>query len=136
MKSYAPAILASCLYLMSVQGAAGGARAAPRAAKSNKLEGMDYISARKIILSHGWKPASGPCDGVPAKICASFPEIEVCSGVSPGYCSILFVRGRGCLSVITIGEYPGGGYWPSDTEIERVGFSRWGPFRCKKNPIG
>jgi hypothetical protein len=133
MKSYALAILASCLCLMSVQGVAGGAKAAPRAAKGNKLEGMDYTSARKIILSHGWKPASGPCDGVPAKSCASFPEIEVCSGVSPGYCSIVFVRERGCLRIITAGDEPGGGYY---TEIQRVGLSRWSRLPCSKNPIG
>jgi hypothetical protein len=130
MRLCALAILASCLCLMSVQGVARGAKAA----RSNKLEGMDYISARKIILSHGWKPVGGPCDGVLASSCTRFPEIEVCSVVYPGHCSTRFVRGRGCLSVITIGAVPGG-YWAMDTLVDQVSFGR-GSHPCAKTLLG
>jgi hypothetical protein len=64
MRNCALAIMASCLGLISLQGSVGGAKTAPPTAKKSKLKGMDYVSARKMILSHGWKPASGPCDGV------------------------------------------------------------------------
>jgi hypothetical protein len=130
MRIGAFAILVSCLCLANVHGMARGAKAA----KPNNLEGMDYASARKIILSQGWKPVGGPCDGVLDGSCASFPEIEVCSVVYPGHCSILFVRRHDCLSVITVGAVPGG-YWAADTQVEWVGFGR-GSFPCKKNPVG
>jgi hypothetical protein len=116
--------------LIFAQGMACG----EEAAESNKLEGMDYLSARKIILSYGWKPVGGGCDGVRASRCAKFPEIEVCSVVYPGHCSILFVRGRGCLSVMTIGAVPGG-YWASDTLVIQVSFGR-GSYPCSKILLG
>ena len=106
MKNYVLTILASCLCSMSVQGAAGGAKAASPAAKSKKLEGMDYTSARKIILRHGWKPVGGACEGVLADTCAKFPEIDVCSGVYPGYCAMKFGLRDRCLHVQTIGGWP------------------------------
>jgi hypothetical protein len=27
-----------------------------------RLEGMDYLAARRIILSYGWEPLTGPCE--------------------------------------------------------------------------
>ena len=104
------------------------AHSAPSMGKPVKLEHMDYFSARKIIMSYGWVPVSGPCEQVSAETCASFPEIEACSGVSPGYCGMAFVRRDRCLYVGTSGGEPE--RKTGDTHVEGVTF-RPGP--CSKN---
>ena len=126
MKSYARATLASCLCLVSVQGTAGGANTAPPAVNAKKLENGYYASAREIILRNGWKPLGGICEGVLADTCAKFPEIDVCSGVYPGYCDLKFFRRNRCLFVLTIGGWPGDKY----TQVKDVTFRRG---RCVKN---
>lgn len=126
MRSYALAILASCLCLVGVEGTSGGASAAPPEFNVKKLETRYYTSARKVILRNGWKPLGGICEGVLVETCAKFPEIDVCSGVYPGYCDLKFFRRNRCLFVLTVGGWPGDKY----TEVSSVTFGN-GP--CKKN---
>lgn len=83
---------------------------------------------RKIILRHGWKPVGGACEGVDDQTCARFPEIDVCSGVSPGYCTLIFFRRNRCLFVLTANQEPGS----NDTEVEEVTIGRG---RCVKDAI-
>ena len=68
-----------------------------------------YIAARKRLIQDGWRPVGGPCDGVGDETCRRFPEIMACSGVSPGYCAMLFSRGGHCLSIRTLEGEPGQG---------------------------
>ena len=73
-----------------------------------KLEGMEYLQARSIILNLGWKPDRGSCQGIALtrQICHRFPEIDECSGVGLGYCSMHFVRNGRILNLVTIGGPP------------------------------
>jgi hypothetical protein len=109
---------------------APSAQAASSSPRPVKLEDMDYFHARKIILDYGWKPIGGPCEDLVSKsTCAKFPEIDVCSGVGPGYCSMVFVREKRCLYLLTRGGSPqdeAGG----DTHVDAVTFRRG---RCAKN---
>ena len=92
-----------------------------------RLEGMNYVPARRIILSHGWVPAAGTCEvgaGLAASDCESFPELDVCSPVSPGYCSIVFSRAGLCLYILTTGGPPVAGQERGDTEVSDVSFRR------------
>jgi hypothetical protein len=95
-----------------------------------RLEGMDYLAARRIILDHGWRPAAGPCSQVSDRECASFPEIQVCSGVQLGPCTMVFNRQDRCLIVGTSGSEPTEGQEESDTHVRAVYF-RHG--HCSKN---
>ena len=100
--------------------------AAPRS-RPMRLEGMAYVPARRIILSYGWVPAAGPCQvgsGLEASDCESFPELDLCSGVSPGFCSIVFTRRGLCLDILTTGGPPVAGRERGDTEVFRVHFRR------------
>lgn len=99
----------------------------PAAAKNAiRLENMEYLKARKIILGYGWAPVAGSCQGpdVDHHTCATYPEIDNCSGVGIGYCDMAFRRGRQCLYLITIGGAPQDE--PGDTEVRDVRFSRNG----------
>jgi hypothetical protein len=73
-----------------------------------KLEGMEYLEARKVILGFGWRPSSGDCSGpdVDERTCAKYPEIDTCTGVGIGLCGMKFVRRNRCLVLITIGGAP------------------------------
>jgi hypothetical protein len=93
----------------------GVAETAPRAAhpssgagsaKPEKLEGMDYFSARTIILRYGWKPVKGACEGstIVTGTCSLFPEIDVCSLSFPILCTMRFEKEDRCLFVRTEGE--------------------------------
>jgi hypothetical protein len=95
--------------------------------KPAKLEGMAYPKARRVILGYGWKPVSGNCGGggTTESICKKFPEIGNCSGTGVGFCDMLFVRKRRCLSIVTVGGPP------PDAVVRDVVFSA-GP--CSKNP--
>lgn len=100
--------------------------AAPRS-RPARLEGMHYLQARRIILSYGWVPAPGPCGGVPANICARFPEIDTCSCCDRAPCAMLFIRGNRCLSVGTEGDWPES----RDTYVVDASFRR---HHCSKIP--
>jgi hypothetical protein len=91
-----------------------------------RLEDMNYVPARRIILSHGWAPAPGPCEEgmVEDSECRSFPEIDTCSGVSPGYCHMVFARRNLCLDITTTGGPPVAGQEQGDTEVSDVSFRR------------
>jgi hypothetical protein len=95
--------------------------AAPRSSPL-RLEGMDYLPARRIILGYGWEPMIGPCEAVEDSECGSFPEIDTCSGVSPGYCHMVFMRRNECLDVGTSGGEPVAGQEQSDTHVTDVSF--------------
>ena len=77
-------------------------------AKPAKLEGMDYVSARKVILRYGWKPLPGNCGGGGAGnlTCSTYPEIGNCSGSGDGFCDMTFARPNRCLIVVTVGGAP------------------------------
>jgi hypothetical protein len=97
-----------------------------------KLEAMNYVPARRIILSYGWVPAPGSCEvsaGLRASDCESFPELDVCSPVSLGFCTIVFTRRGLCLDIITTGGPPVAGQERGDTEVFRVNFRRGRCFR-------
>jgi hypothetical protein len=103
------------------------ANAAAPSSSPARLEGMSYVPARRIILSYGWVRAAGPCTvsaGLRASDCESFPELDVCSPVSPGYCSIVFTRRGLCLDILTTGGPPVAGQERGDTEVFRVNFRR------------
>jgi len=117
------------LVFLGVQGLADRTQTASQSAKPGKLEHMDYFHARKVILSYGWNPVSGPCLQVSEDTCARFPEIESCSGVGPGFCAMIFARQNRCLVVTTRGGAPEGGK-EGDTYVDSVMFDR-GP--CSKN---
>jgi hypothetical protein len=97
-----------------------------------RLEGMDYVPARRAILGFGWVPAAGPCDGeqVDASECASFPEIDTCSPVWPAYCHMVFARANLCLDLTTSAGPPEAGQEESDTHILNVSFHRGSCWRA------
>jgi hypothetical protein len=99
--------------------------------KGAKLEGMEYLKARHIILGYGWTPFSGNCSGpdVSNRTCASYPEVGNCTGVGVGLCDMTFVRRNRCLELVTIGGAPQDK--PGDTVVRDVTF-RHAP--CPKNP--
>ena len=118
----------STLVLLEAQVLTHEAQAVSRSVQPEKLEHMEYARARRIILGYGWKPVSGPCEQVLKDECTRFPEIGVCSGVAPGYCSMVFVRQDQCLFLVTSGGEPEGAE-EGDTHVETVTFRR-GP--CSK----
>ena len=89
-----------------------------------KLEGMEYLEARKVILGYGWRPSNGDCGGpdVDEQTCAKYPEIDHCTGVGIGLCGMEFVRRDRCLILITIGGAPQD--QPGDTLVRDVTFLR------------
>ncbi len=97
---------------------------AASATKSVKLENMEYLQARKIILGYGWVPVPGNCHGpdVDGHTCATYPEVGNCTGVSIGICDMTFSKANRCLLVVTIGGAPQD--QPGDTEIRDVTFSK------------
>jgi len=97
--------------------------------KALKLEGMNYHSARNIILSYGWSPLLSPCEQISSNTCSQFPEIGSCSGVDPGYCSMVFIKKDRCLYVVTVGGEPEADR-DGETRIKTVTF-RSSP--CLKN---
>ena len=109
----ARAFILAILFVMFVSGggnistADGHSRSSNGAARPAKLEGMAYQTARKIILSYGWKPWFGHCEADPGT-CAKYPEVDVCSASFPISCGMRFVRRGWCLGVGTEGEAPPG----------------------------
>jgi hypothetical protein len=89
-----------------------------------KLEGMEYLKARKVILSYGWMPSPGECSGpdVSDQTCSQYPEIDNCTGVGIGLCGMDFVRRDRCLVLVTIGGAPQS--QPGDTLVRDVSFLR------------
>ena len=81
----------------------------PITAQPNKLEGLPYLNARKIILQFGWKPFVGACEGAGTtnQLCSLYPEIGNCSGSGIGLCDMSFYRRNRCLVVVAIGGAPG-----------------------------
>jgi hypothetical protein len=118
-------ILALAAALLAPQSAAS-------ASKSSKLEGMEYLQARQVILSYGWKPWIGHCEA-DAKTCAAFPEIDVCSASFPIQCGMRFVRPRSCLMVGTAGEAPPG-FEKGEPHVQGVTFRRSTCERIFRNP--
>lgn len=104
-------------------------KTSPSAASSTpaKLEGMEYPKARTAILGYGWKPLSGDCSGggTDNTICGSYPETGNCSGTGVGYCDMMFVKEKRCLSLVTTGGPPGDGAF-----VDTVTFSA---APCSKN---
>ena len=97
--------------------------AAPRS-RPARLEGMYYLPARRIILSYGWRPATGPCQLVTASECASFPEIQACSCCGLAPCGMVFQRGNRCLYLGTEGGEPVPGEEEGDTRVTGVAYRR------------
>jgi len=104
---FSPSAL-GCLIAVAVGGFGLAAYAAPKSSSPMKLDHMDYGRARKIILRNGWKPMGGPCEQVSESTCFHFPEIGVCTGVSPDFCGMTFVKENRCLSITTSGDEPDG----------------------------
>lgn len=103
----------------------GSADAAPR------LEDMDYLAAREVIVGLGWQPLGGPCEGLTNDaVCAEFPEIGNCSGTGLGYCDMTFRRADRCLVVVTTGGSPDRSQ-PRGTSVDWVRFYR---APCAKDP--
>jgi hypothetical protein len=94
-----------------------------------KLEGLDYVAARRHILNYGWQPPDGPCEGVDDGTCRRFPEIGNCSATGLGFCDMHFARKGRCLVIITVGGRPERSE-PGGTRVEDVVFRR-GP--CSKD---
>lgn len=107
------------------------ANAAASRSRPARLEGMDYVPARRVILGYGWRPAAGPCFGVTESECASFPEIDSCSCCEQAPCAMLFIRGDRCLLVSTEVGPPEAAAEESDTHVVYVAFHR---HHCSKNP--
>jgi hypothetical protein len=93
---------------------------APRSSPP-RLEGMDYLHARRIILGFGWQPVTGPCGGISVD-CARFPEIDTCSCCEQAPCGMFFRRRNWCLIVGTIGGPPIVGH--RDSQVADVYFRR------------
>jgi hypothetical protein len=93
--------------------------AVSRPTSPSKLEGMDYDQARSVILGYGWKPFSGECNGVSKNTCKTYPEINSCQGVAPGYCAMSFAKQDRCLSILTLEAPPGPN---KDTIVQSVTF--------------
>jgi hypothetical protein len=99
------------------------ANASAPSSRPPRLEGMDYLRARRIILGYGWQPVTGPCSGVSESDCASFPEIDSCSCCGLAPFGMFFRRRNWCLLVSTIGASPVIGR-ESDTTVTNVHFRR------------
>ena len=93
-----------------------------RSAKASNLEGMDYDRARSLILSYGWTPFRGDCNGVDENTCARYPEVGNCQMVSPGYCDMSFTKDKRCLIVVTLESPPGASR--GETWVKNVTFLR------------
>jgi len=92
---------------------------------------MNYVPARRIILSYGWVPAAGPCFGVTASECASFPEIDSCSCCDRAPCAMQFIRRNRCLTILTEVGPPDAAVEDGDAHIVYVSFRR---HHCSKSP--
>jgi hypothetical protein len=121
--------LAFCI-LVGAQSLPIQVQAASFDAKLAKLDHMDYYFAREKILAAGWKPLIGGCNRFIQETCAHFPEVDVCSGVAPGYCSMVFVKEERCLYVGTSGGEPQADVKYGDTHIDDVTFR---PAPCSKS---
>ncbi len=98
---------------------------------SPRLEDMDYLEARKIILGFGWVPLGGKCQGVMSdESCRQFPELGNCSGTGLGFCDMTFRRADRCLTVVTTGGEPSRDN-ESSAQVDWVRFYG-GP--CSKDP--
>jgi len=126
-------ILVLAIAVLTAIGAFAGLKLAPHKAPPQtsfvpvsvdegtpKLEDRKYNSARKVILSLGWKPAPGPCLPGADLGCADYPEMDFCSGLAPGNCRFVFTKANSCLIVTATGNDEG----PGDTIVEDVAFRR------------
>lgn len=113
-----PLVTAAASILLHQIGSAENVRSPTR------LEGMEYLQARSIVLGYGWEPLPGVCHGGGAsdQTCAQYPEIVNCSGIDPGFCHMTFVRRNRCLVLVTTGGAPQGS--PGDTTVRQVTFRR------------
>ena len=126
------ALSAVCLGSLAQPFPSDSLNAAVPRSRPARLEGMRYVPARRIILSYGWAPMPGPCEvsaGLQASDCESFPELDVCSPVWPGYCSIVFTRRGLCLDILTTGGPPVAGLERGYTQVLRAGIRRGRCFR-------
>lgn len=104
------------------------ARADPskaRATTQRPLEGRSYADARATITGMGWTPFPGACTGggTSPETCTANPEIDSCSGVEDGFCSMRFARPGNCLTIVTKGGPPGP-TGSGDTRVDGVQFQR------------
>lgn len=113
---------ASCRMAASYNG---NLSSADMAEPSRRLEGMDYFSARKIVLRYGWEPIAGACEGAGTAedICRRFPEISYCQGTGTAFCDMQFGQRGQCLRIVTSGGAPDPS-GPGDTHVETVTFLR------------
>jgi hypothetical protein len=118
-----PILLAAASGLLLLSQPLWSKPAASAAVRPARLEGMEYLKARRIILGYGWRPFRGACSGVVGpQSCARFPEIDNCSGTGEGLCSMAFARGGRCLILVTAGSAPAD--QPGDTVVRDVTFNR------------
>ena len=94
------------------------------AKKPVRLEDVEYLKARQIILSYGWVPVPGNCGGpdVDDHVCSTYPEVGNCTGVGIGFCDMTFRKANRCLRLVTIAGAPQDE--PGDTEVREVTFSK------------
>jgi hypothetical protein len=95
-----------------------------------RLEEMNYLDARKVIIRLGWQPLDGNCDAISQATCIDFPEIGNCSGTGLGFCDMHFRRGKRCLTIVTTGDTPDRAQ-PDRTSVEWVRFTK---APCAKDP--
>jgi hypothetical protein len=107
------------------------ANASAPTSRPPRLEGMNYLRARRIVMSYGWVPAAGPCFGVTASECTSFPEIDSCSCCGRAPCAMLFIRRNRCLSILTEVGPPDPAVEDGDTHVVYVSFRG---HHCSKSP--
>ncbi len=77
----------------------------------SRLEGMDYESARTVILGYGWKPHPTESGGPDVKqsISSHYSELGYCQGTGRGECGMTFTKDARCLFVATVESPPGQG---------------------------
>lgn len=126
-----PVMLAAAVAVMLLGQPLWSSPAPSAAGRPARLEGMEYLKARKIILGYGWKPFRGECNGpdVDSGTCQRYPEIDDCTGVGIGLCAMTFARGNLCLHVVTVGGAPHDE--PGDTAVRHLTFRRG---RCTPAP--
>ena len=131
-----PTAAASSLAMVETQEVPSSGDAAPDevdtaipidspASSKAKLEDMTYSAARKAIAGFGWKPFPGGCTGggTSPETCVAVPEIDQCSGVDPGFCTLHYSKPGRCLTVVTKGGPPGP-QGSGDTRVDGVAFSK------------
>jgi len=111
--------------------ATGNPAVAASATRPARLEGMDYDTARSVILGFGWTPFPGGCGGPPVHeaTCARYPELGYCQGNGRGFCGMTFTKPDRCLYLTTVEAPPGQGF--GYTVVYDVHFARRS---CRRDP--